>query len=102
MKLALRNAAYSIAKLKGSPLHKFYKKIAFKKGGRKAITATARKLAVILWNMITKKIAYTTQETYLYLDQRRKQLSALRKKMINLGLNPMEHAVFSALVQQET
>lgn len=100
LKLALRNAAYAIAKLKGSPLHKFYKKIAFKKGGRKAITATARKLAVILWNMITKKIAYTAQETYLYLDQRRKQLSALRKKMINLGLNPMEHAVFSTLAPQ--
>ena len=52
--------------------------------------------------MITKKIAYTTQETYLYLDQRRKQLSALRKKMINLGLDPMEHAVFATLTQQGT
>lgn len=51
-------------------------------------------------SMNTKKIAYTTQETYLYLDQRRKQLSALRKKMINLGLKPMEHAVFSTLAQQ--
>jgi len=95
LKLALRNAAYSIAKLKGTPLHKFYKKIAFKKGGRKAITATARKLAVILWNMITKKIPYTTQETYVFLDQKRKRLAALRREMIKLGLEPNDHDVFS-------
>ncbi len=50
LKVALRNAAYSIARLKGSHLNKFYKKIAFKKGATKAITATARKLAVIIWN----------------------------------------------------
>ena len=95
MKLAFRNAAYSIAKLKGTPLHKFYKKIAFKKGGRKAITATARKLAVIVWNMITKKMAYRSQETYLFLDQKRKQLAVLRREMLKLGLNPNEHDVFS-------
>ena len=95
MKLAFRNAAYSIAKLKGTPLHKFYKKIAFKKGGRKAITATARKLAVIVWNMITKKVAYRAQETYLFLDQKRKQLAVLRREMLKLGLDPNEHDVFS-------
>ena len=95
MKLAFRNAAYSIAKLKGADLHKFYKKIAFKKGGRKAITATARKLEVIVWNMITKKIPYKAQETYVFLDQKRKQLATLRREMVKLGLNPNEHDVFS-------
>lgn len=102
LKLAFRNAAYSIAKLKGSHLHKFYKKIAFKKGGRKAITATARKLAVIVWNMITKKMPYTTQETYVFLDQKRKQLAALRKNLIKLGLDPNDHDVFSDPILQET
>ena len=58
LNVALGNAAYAISRLKGSPLHKFYKKIAFKKGSTKAITATARKLAVIIWNMITKKAPY--------------------------------------------
>lgn len=95
LKIALRNAAYSITKLKGSPLHDFYKKIAFKKGGRKAITATARKLAVIIWNMITKKIPYQAKEEYLFLDQKRQQLAAIRKKMIKLGLDPNQHDVFS-------
>jgi len=95
MKVALRNAAYAISKLKETPLNKFYKKIAFKKGGTKAITATARKLAVIIWNMVTKKIQYQSKEKYLYLDQKRKQLADLRKKMIKLGLNPNEHDVFT-------
>jgi hypothetical protein len=94
LKVAFRNAAYSISRLKDSPLHKFYKKIAFKKGSTKAITATARKLAVIIWNMITKKVPYKAQETYVYLDQKRKQLADLRKKMIKLGLDPNEHDIF--------
>ncbi len=95
LKVALRNAAYSIAKLKDSPLNKFYKRIAFKKGSTKAITATARKLAVIIWNMITKKVPYQAQETYVYLDQKRKQLANLRRKMIKLGLDPNQHDVFT-------
>lgn len=95
LKIALRNAAYSIAKLKSSPLNKFYKKIAFKKGATKAITATARKLAVIVWNMITKKMAYKSKEKYLFLDQKRQQLAALRRKLINLGLDPNQHEVFT-------
>jgi len=95
IKTALRNAAYSITKLKNSPLHKFYKKIAFKKGGTKAITATARKLAVIIWNMITKKVQYVSKEKYVYLDQKRKQLADVRRRMIKLGLNPNEHDVFT-------
>ncbi len=74
--------------------NKFYKKIAFKKGGTKAITATARKLAVIIWNMITKKIPYRSKEKYLFLDQKRKQLADLRKKIIKLGLDPNDHDVF--------
>lgn len=95
IKIALRNAAYAISKLKDSPLNKFYKKIAFKKGGTKAITATARKLAVIIWNMITHQVQYRAKEKYVFLDQKRKQLADLRKKMIKLGLNPNQHDVFT-------
>ncbi len=53
--------------------------------------ATARKLAVIIWNMITKKIPYRSKEKYLFLDQKRKQLADLRKKIIKLDL---DHDVF--------
>jgi transposase len=51
-------------------LNPFFKRIAFKKGRVAAITATARKLAMIIWNMITKAEPYkptqvkeTTQKT---------------------------------------
>ena len=51
--------------------------------------------------MITKKIHYTTQETYVFLDQKRKQLAALRREMIKLGLDPNEHGVLSRPQYQE-
>jgi hypothetical protein len=45
---ALRQAANSIGNQKDHELTPFFKKIAFKKGRIAAITATARKLAVII------------------------------------------------------
>ena len=56
--IALRQAANSIGKQKEHELTPFFKRIAFKKGRIAAITATARKLAVIIWNMITKAEPY--------------------------------------------
>ena len=85
----------SARKLKDSPLHKFYKKIAFKKGGIKAVTATARKLAVIIWNMITKKVAYKAQEEYLFLDQKIKLIAIMRKKIATFGIDPNELGLFT-------
>src|SRR5690606_13411460 len=52
--IALRNAANTIDRLKGGVLNAFFKRIAYKKGRAAAITATARKLAVIIWHMIKK------------------------------------------------
>ena len=37
-----------------------------------AISATARKLAVIIWNMVVKGTPYINPEGYLFLDQKRK------------------------------
>ena len=45
--------------------------------------------------MITKKVQYVSKEKYLYLDQKRKQLANVRRRMIKLGLNPNEHDVFT-------
>ena len=53
LKIALRNAANAVGNLKESDLGKFFKKIAFKKGRQAAITATARKIAVIIWNNLS-------------------------------------------------
>lgn len=73
LKIALRNAANAIGNLKEStPLRDFFHRINFRKGRTSAISATARKLAVIIWNMVVKGVPYFNPEGYLYLDQKRK------------------------------
>lgn len=89
LKIALRNAANAIGNLKDStPLRDFFHRINFRKGRVSAITATARKLAVIIWNMVTKGIAYENPEGYLYLDQKRKLglVKRIRKQIDKFGL----------------
>ena len=46
--------------------------VAYKKGRKTAVSSPARKLAVIIWNMISKRIEYKTPNEYLFLDQKRK------------------------------
>jgi transposase len=73
LKIALRNAANAIGNLKEStPLRDFFHRINFRKGRVSAISATARKLGVIIWNMVVKNIPYANPKNYLYLDQKRK------------------------------
>ncbi len=73
LKIALRNAANAIGNLKDStPLSDFFKRINYRKGRVSAISATARKLAVIIWNMVIKRVPYINPEQYLFLDQKRK------------------------------
>ena len=72
LKIALRHAANAIGNLKGTHLSDFFRRVAYRKGRATAVSATARKLAVIIWNMVTKKIAYNPPMEYLFLDQKRK------------------------------
>ena len=100
LKIALRNAANAVGNLKDSDLGKFFKKIAFRKGRQAAITATARKIAVILWNMVTKKQPYKPKLQYQYLDQKRRAIAQLRKKITKFGLNPNDLGIFSRVEYQ--
>jgi transposase len=89
LKIALRNAANAIGNLKDStPLRDFFQRISFRKGRVSAISATARKLAVIIWNMVVKGIPYVNPEGYLYLDQKRKLglVKRIRKQIDKFGL----------------
>lgn len=95
LKIALRNAANAVGNLKESDLGRFFKRIAFKKGRQAAITATARKIAVILYHMIIKKEAYKPKTAYVFLDEKRKQLAAIRRKIAKLGIDPNELGIFS-------
>lgn len=73
LKIALRNAANAIGNLKDStPLRDFFQRINFRKGRVFAISATARKLAVITWNMVVKGVPYHNPEEYLFRDQKKK------------------------------
>lgn len=90
MKTALRQAANAIGNLKDTHLSNFFRKIAFKKGRQVAISATARKLAVIIWNMVTKKQAYQPPTEYLFLDQKRKLglVNRIKKQINKFDIKP--------------
>lgn len=82
LKIALRNAANAIGNLKEStPLRDFFHRINFRKGRVSAVSATARKLAVIIWKMVVNGVPYINPEGYLYLDQKRKL--AVQKRIQN-------------------
>lgn len=72
LKIALRQAANAIGNLKDTHLSNFFHRVSFRRGRTAAISATARKLAVIIWNMIVKKVPYSPPTQYLFLDQKRK------------------------------
>ena len=94
MALALRNAANTIDRLKKGNLVIFFKRIAYKKGRGAAITATARKLAVIIWNMIVKKQPYQPMETDHYKELvKHKRIASIRKMMKNSNIAMRELSV---------
>ena len=94
LSLALRHAANVIGNMKEHPLSSFFSRIAYRKGRGAAITATARKLAVIIYNLLTKKEAfdahyYATQK----VNNRKKNIRSLQRKIASLGLTDQEKAL---------
>lgn len=83
LKIALRNAANAIGNLKDTPLANFFNRINFRKGRVSAISATARKLAVIIWNMVVKNLPYKNEHGYEFLDQKRKRKVQEMRKLIH-------------------
>lgn len=92
LKIALRNAANVIGNLKDTHLSDFFRRILYKTDRATAISATARKLGVIIWNMITKREAYKPPTEYLLLDQKRKLklVKQVRKTIAKLELKPAD------------
>jgi len=90
LKVALRQAANVIGNLKEGHLNNFFRRISYKKGRATAVSATARKLAVIIWNMLTKNEQYQPPTEYLFLDQKRKMklVSRIKKNIIKFDLKP--------------
>lgn len=90
LKIALRQAANAIGNLKDTHLSNFFNRVSFRRGRQAAVSATARKLAVILWSMVTKGMPYRPPTEYLFLDQKRKMklVSGIKKKIAKLDLKP--------------
>ncbi|MCE6989815.1 IS110 family transposase [Dyadobacter sp. CY323] len=92
---ALRQAANSIGNQKNHELSPFFKRIAYKKGRITAITATARKLAVIIWNMITKRTPYKKDQVK-ETDQKSKSV-VLRQVERRIDALKLSHDELKAL-----
>lgn len=90
LKIALRQSANAIGNLKDTHLSDFFRRVAYRKGRQAAVSATARKLAVIIWTMITKKVQYQPPTEYLFLDQKRKMGIAkrIKKSIAKFDLKP--------------
>jgi hypothetical protein len=82
-KLALRNAANAIGQLKEGHLSTFFRKINYKNGRATAVSAPARKLAVIIWNMVAKRLTYQPPTQYLCLDEKKLGLKRRIQKQID-------------------
>lgn len=99
LKIALRQAANAIGNLKDTHLSDFFKRVAFRKGRQAAVSATARKLGVIIWTMVTKQVPYNPPEQYLFLDQKRKMGIAkrIKKQMAKFDIKPEEIGIGNSL-----
>lgn len=92
LKIALRQSANVIGNLKEGHLNNFFRRINYKKGRATAISATARKLAVIIWNMLAKGEPYKPPIEYLFLDQKRKLklVSRIKKNIAKFDIKPQD------------
>jgi len=84
---AFRNAARPLAR-SSSYLGAFYRRMKARLGTAKAITATARKLAVIFYQMVTQGRAYKELGEDYYLKQhKQRQLKRLKKQARLFGFD---------------
>lgn len=91
LKIALRQAANVIGNLKNANLHNFFIRISIRKGRSAAITATARKLAIIIWNMIVNRQQYKPTNQYEFLDEKRKRIvKEMQKKIAKFDIQTDE------------
>ena len=87
-------AAFAIANSKHHALSGFYKRIKAKRGSYVAIKATARKLAVIFYNIMTKGFDYVEQGLIKYQQTYEEHLRKyLEKQAKKLGLSLVPNVV---------
>lgn len=89
---AFRYAANAIGNMKGAtPLSAEFARIAYRRGRKTAITAIARKLATIVYCMLTKNEAYKPELALQRQEQgRNRQIQKLQDKITKLKLKPSD------------
>lgn len=91
LRQAFRSAAVAVGKKKDHALAKFYARMGFAHGKGTAVTATARKLAIIVYNMVQKKQAYRPQKLEEYQKGLRDQkIKQIQRTMRKLGISTEE------------
>jgi transposase len=92
LSLALQRAANVIGyNLKKGALHQFFVRIKNRNGYMEAVVAEARKLAVIIWNMLAKKEQYQPTQNDAYLEKIRIQsIKNIQRKLKKLNIKSEE------------
>lgn len=84
---ALKLAALGVAR-SNCAMGAYYRRLAARMGAGKAITATAHKLARIVYAMLTKAEEFTAQKQHAYEEQyRQRTVAYLKRKAANLGFD---------------
>lgn len=97
------NYAASILRLAAGTLHRsdsalgaFFRRLKARIGAPKAITATAHKLGVIIFNMLKYKVEYVeTGQNYYEIQYRERLVKNLQKRAESLGLSLIKKPVES-------
>ncbi|MEZ4993648.1 MAG: IS110 family transposase [Saprospiraceae bacterium] len=88
---ALKQSANAIGRHNKGALAGFFHRIAHKKGWKAAITATARKLAVIIWNMIAKQQPFNYMSNEQYQQQlKTRSVKAINRQITRWGIKPQD------------
>jgi len=93
---ALKSSANVIGNMKSGFLNNFFKRINYKKGRKEAIASTARKLAVIIWNMLRNYQPYKPQNTEVVEEKVRiKKIKEIRKLISKYEIQQNEVVLFN-------
>ena len=88
----LRRCAMSLGRT-STALGAFYRRLAARVGKAKAITATARKLAVLVYRVLSGKLIYNDPGATAYHElNRARELKSLRKRAKLMGLDLIDRA----------
>jgi transposase len=92
---ALRLAANAIGNSPSHPLHGYFKQHQSRKGRGHAITATAHKLGIIFYHMVTRKEAFNYMSPKEYQEKMRQQSLRTARKMIGKHQFSLEELGFA-------